>query len=300
MGLRRLLPLLLLWRPTFGQTPVPDTLSQRLLRLGYVLTSNSKDGPPFTAYKLNAGGSLSVSTTMPVYYLDGAGRPLPGGPYQYGSGDFQRGRAIVRRDGRAGVINHQGRVIIPLRYSSLTQTRHPRQWLAAQREDQWGIIDSLGQEIVPPRYASIDRYSEGLMAVKRAGKWGFVNEAGREVIPPQYTRVYRAFSGGFACVQQTDGRATEGYGFINRRGQAITPFQYEIPFCAIAHFRSLTAFNQFNRGFAIVGNQKCEKGAIDTTGRLVLPIRFRYIERTDSTLVGHYRRQKTVVYRIPH
>ncbi|RAK65117.1 WG repeat-containing protein [Hymenobacter edaphi] len=295
----RFLLLLLLWRPVAGQPPPPDTVARRLQRLGYFLVSASKNGPPFTAYKLNAAGSISVYPTMPVYYLDGAGRPLPGGPYQYGSGDFQNGQAIVHRDDREGVINQQGTVVIALRYASLRRIRHPQRWLAARAQQGWGLIDSVGQEIIPPRYEDLDRYSEGRLAARREGKWGFLDLAGREVIPPLYQAVHREFRNGFVLVQQPGLAVLTGYGFINRHGQAITPFAYEIPFCAIGHFRSLTSFYQFNRGFAIVGDDACRKGVVDSTGRLVLPIRFSHITRTDSTLVGHYRRNKTVVYRIP-
>lgn len=284
--------------------PAADSLRVWLQRRGYFPgslpgASGRPAEPPYLVCRLNPDGSLTVSREAPLYYLSGAGQLLPGGPYEYGSESFtSSGYAIARRQGQAGVINRRGAAVIPFEYEALTWIGHPAGWLAARRAGRWGLVDSTGAAQVPFQYEEVEAYAGQLLAVKRAGRWGFVDVAGREVIAPTYDFVWQGFSEGFAAVGYD---RPNGLGFINRRNQPITPFQYGFYLCSSTHNYRPEALDyyRFHQGFALVPNRRCELGVLDSAGREVLPRRFWRITRTDSTITGH-RGRKQVVYRIPH
>lgn len=301
---RPLLPLLLLLAtlPSRAQLPV-DSLRAWLHSRGYhaglgpdgVATAV---GPPYLVHRLNADGSLPLGREAPLYYLDAAGRLLPGGPYQPGSEGFTAaGYAIARRQGQAGVIDRRGAVVLPFRYEALAWTGHPAGWLAARSADRWGLVDADGVARTPFQYEDLRRYAGHRLAVRRGGHWGFLDEAGREVIAPTYDFVWRDFAEGRAAVGYD---RPNGLGFINRHNQPITPFRYEFQLCSSPHaYRpEALAYYTFHQGFAVVPNRRCALGVLDSMGRVVLPRRFARITRTDSTITGH-RGRRQVVYRIP-
>ncbi|GAA4045295.1 hypothetical protein GCM10022409_34150 [Hymenobacter glaciei] len=199
------------------------------------------------------------------------------------------------------MIDQQGRVVVPLRFQRLELTNHPNGWLRVRLNGHWGLIDSTGQVQLEPSYDEIEPFSDGMAAVKQTGKWGFIDLAGREVIAPMYSHVWRSFHEGFAAVDTTTQPNKNAVGFINKQNQAITAFKYAYPFCVNrrnTHSRDYTSYYQFRCGYALVRNNNCETGVIDTLGREVLPVRFYRIEITDSTLVGHRNKQQ-MTYKTP-
>ena len=53
---------------------------------------------------------------------------------------------------------------------------------------KWGIVNRKGEVILPVKYDNVPTldFSSGLVAVQLNGKWGFVNTEGKEVVPPMY------------------------------------------------------------------------------------------------------------------
>lgn len=72
-------------------------------------------------------------------------------------------------------------------------------------EGRWGMIEQSGRLLVPLAYDGVLRFQDGFAAVQRNGLCGFIDRAGKLRIPMQYKRV-RSFHDGFAAVQLTDGR----------------------------------------------------------------------------------------------
>lgn len=280
-----------------------DSTIARIERQGYsVSTDFGKAVPPFLAFKLTPTGGLTISAPMPIYYFDNRGQMLPGCPYEYVSLPLKwKNRAVVVRNGLMGMIDQQGRIVVPLLFQRLELADHPAGWLRAQLNGHWGLVDSTGNVQLEPKYDEIERFSDGFAAVKQDGKWGFLNLAGQMAIRPLYAYVREGFHEGFAAVYRSTQEGENMIGFIDKQNRPITAFKYTFPLCVNrnnAHFRDWTGYYEFKHGFALVRNDQCETGAIDTWGREVLPIRFNRVEITDSTVVG-YRRKERLTYRIP-
>ena len=298
----RLALLLICWlavRP--GTAQQLDSVIARIERQGFYVYSD-RLAAPFSAVPKIPGGGVAFGPDVPVYYFARDGQMLPGSPYQYYSGDFERWRgyhhrAFACRDNHFGVINSQGQVVVPFRFEDIEPIWHPSGWLKVKQAGLWGVIDSVGRFLVPPRYQEIGTFSDGLLAVKLHDRWGFIDTSGREVIAPQYLCVWEGgFHQGFAAV--TLAEAPGRVGFVNKHNHSYTGFGYEHPYCVNrynAHILDRTPYYQFGHGYALVRNQNCEVGAIDTLGRVLLPTRFYSIRTTDSTLTGCRRKQRVLV-----
>lgn len=96
------------------------------------------------------------------------------------------------------------------------------------KDDKYGIIDGQGRVIVPLEYDYISTtYHDGMVVVqKNGGKWsnrkyGYINLDGELVIPLQY-RWAKDFSEGLAAVENEKGLV----GYIDTQGNLAIPFRY--------------------------------------------------------------------------
>ena len=62
----------------------------------------------------------------------------------------------------------------------------------------------------------------GFIEIELAGKYGFINEKGEKVTPCKYDHAGRFSSNGLANVE-IDGK----YGFINEKGEEVIPCRYD-------------------------------------------------------------------------
>jgi hypothetical protein len=86
---------------------------------------------------------------LPMHY-DGFATALTDGRYVDGFTD--EGLAIVESDGRKGVVDRTGRVLVPPAYSAMVI--HPVAFLIAGPTGQWGALDRRGQPLIDPVHAS--------------------------------------------------------------------------------------------------------------------------------------------------
>ena len=145
--------------------------------------------------------------------------------YQF-AGEFSEGRAMVVQGGLAGFIDASGREVIPPRHASVTsfhdglaKTEDPRTFDERDKQPpdcfyatRHGYIDRDGEpvlELPAGDYPYI--FTRGLAAVGRphpgeaARRWGFIDRRGATVIPFQYDEACVFDDLGFAQVHTRDG-----------------------------------------------------------------------------------------------
>ena len=153
--------------------------------------------------------------------------------------DFQdNGLAIVGKGNLSGVIDRYGRIIVPLKYGSITQFS---EGLAAVIDESgFDVIDVSGQVITPKSYSYIGMYQSGRAVFNNINEqgsylYGYLDRQGREAIPMQYMSA-NDFKDGHALVQIKDNQFaliglngenlyTYNYASVNNPGDGLLPFQ---------------------------------------------------------------------------
>lgn len=136
--------------------------------------------------------------------------------------DFEQKEAIVKQGAMYGYLSLTGQEIQPV----YEEVRYFYGGLApVKQKGKWGVINTDGKFVVPPTYKDVGpSYNDGLLAVKdNKNHWGFINGAGDVVIPLTYKEVSPAFSEGYAAVENDQ----KLWGFIDKEGNTTIAPQFK-------------------------------------------------------------------------
>lgn|GEM_PF-1163210 len=159
-----------------------------------------------------------------------------------------------------GLLDRAGRWVV--RSDTETFKLAGTHWLATHREGGMRIFDAKGRQTgTIPDGLRVDDFSEGLASFEDAqGKYGFLNVKGEVAVPARYESV-RPFSQGRAVVgtrDREDASSSYRFGYIDAHGKEVIARTYLVA-------------NSFLHGLAAVELSDHGVGAIDKTGRLVVP-----------------------------
>lgn len=149
---------------------------------------------------------------------------------------FHEGRAIVRKEGKYGVIDINGNVIVPCTYSNIH--RYSEGVAACQMDsDGWAFMD-LNGEIVIQVAEGLDVVSdigfmEGFCAVSGTVeldddyvlKYGYIDKTGQLSIDLQFDYAWD-FHEGLSNVSKEDEFGNDANFYINGKGQTVFPYEY--------------------------------------------------------------------------
>lgn len=172
---------------------------------------------------------------------------------------YQNGRATFSYNGKMGVIDSTGKVIIPATFSWLSRLFDDEDGFSYRfyyDKKKQGVLDKDLNIVIPAdayddidiringffkvkkngNYSFINKegkcfdkwfeesdfFMQGLAPVKLEGKWGFINTTGEMVIPNTYSKAKTFSQDGLAAVK---GKA--GWGFVDVTGKVIIPLMYE-------------------------------------------------------------------------
>ncbi len=157
-----------------------------------VPASASPGGPPIVPLK-------RIGELYGYVTADGA-QAIP--PRFIAAGEFRDGVAIVmpptRLNDRHAAIDHDGNIVVPPDYERLDHSGVPG-LLHGKRDGRQGVIDVSGRVVVPFEWEAVSA-GPTLIGVCRDGRWGFVDHQNREVVAIQFVEVY-GFTDGLAAVR---------------------------------------------------------------------------------------------------
>lgn len=169
--------------------------------------------------KLLAGILLSI--ILYTSLIAGPG-PQAGTPY-----------VLFEENGKAGLKNEAGTVLIPAEYEALGWSEGPlapaSTVIGYKLNGQWGLVDLHNKRITPAIYVALSRGNENLIiASKRSTTTlrittGCINSAGKEIIPFQYTAISLLDLRAVVCM--LDGGHFR-YGLIDLANHVLIPMQY--------------------------------------------------------------------------
>lgn len=188
----------------------------------------------------------------------------------------------VQVDGKWGYINKTGKIVINSTYSwadefhdgvAIVETMDSSGGgKDAKKEDgvKYGAIDSTGKMVVKPDFSYITKYNEGVAGAIIVDEMTYdlqyfvLDKKGKilSTLPSEMQIVSMLFNGrglqtqseGLILVQDDK---TEKYGYIDRYGKMIIPYQYN-------------EAGSFSDGLALVRNDKNFYQYIDQTGKVII------------------------------
>lgn len=163
---------------------------------------------------------------------------------------FSEGRYAAARGGKWGYIDRDGELIIEPKFSKAEKFSEGR--ALVKENDRYRFIDLNGNFITEEKFVNAESFSEGLAAVviqeKNGSKQGFIDRNGDWAIELEndvhFDFVYNinSFKNGRALVfrydllsysllspiEQIENRPDRKWGFIDRNGETVIPFKYDV------------------------------------------------------------------------
>lgn len=154
-----------------------------------------------------------------VGFIDNKGVPVIPLIYNNASEWFCRSKVKVEVDGKWGLVDKTGELIIPVVYDDLEHNNS--NIICARLNGKFGYLSVDGENVTSLVFDKAYPFRENRGAIQIGKKWGFVDSTGALAVPCRYDKVY-SFNECRAGVQQ-NGK----WGFINPYGNIIIPCIYD-------------------------------------------------------------------------
>lgn len=106
--------------------------------------------------------------------------------------------AAVMKDGKYGMINENGEIVIPFEYDSIKYRSFT--YFPASENGEWYFINGSNEKVFGP-FEDAESYEYGFAAVKKDGKWGFIDKNGLDATAYVYDEAYSVEDDGCAWVR---------------------------------------------------------------------------------------------------
>lgn len=100
---------------------------------------------------------------------------------------------VQNREGRYGLLNKRGKLVVPLEYNYIVQLIDSEKMIEREGDivkvkkgNKYGLINNSGESVLPLEYEDIRSFSNKLLVVKNNGKYGLVDEKGKVIVEPKY------------------------------------------------------------------------------------------------------------------
>lgn len=217
--------------------------------------------------------------------IDRNGKVVLTGPWTKGGSFSQSGVAITMLNNKWGLINEQGKVVVPHEWmfieQLLTKTGFDyvdemgwAQVTQGERNDyenyKTGWVDQQGKVVIPVEYdyghlEAFDDY--GWANAKKGKQSGWIDRKGTWVMPPEWDGCSSFDEHGWAVVYKD-----KKSGYVDRQGKIVLPLKWD--HCWKFH----------PSGFAQVGIKE-KRGLINRDGNVVIPVEWEICWMEDNGLI---------------
>ena len=207
-----------------------------------------------------------VDTKDKIGFVNNQGKLIVPCKYDYVS-IFEKGHSVVRYakgpyDFTFGLMDSTGKEVLPVTYGRLEYYPYDNVLVfGLESTSDIGLMNLKGEILIPAQYAYWSKnISNGLWPVSKNDKCGVVNLKNEIIVPFNYVMIesYDDESG-IAAAQKVE---YGNYGFIDRTGKTIIPFEYEDAWSS-------------DKFIAVMKNGKW--GVIDINNKIILPIEYAEI-----------------------
>ncbi|MEM7575539.1 MAG: WG repeat-containing protein [Bacteroidota bacterium] len=139
------------------------------------------------SFELNAQKALPVRENGRWGVINDQGQLLISPQYDLLGWPGAGSSLVVQQAGLLGLIGPDGQQLLPTRYDDIQIL--DEQLFALLDNSQWSVRNLAGETVVPPGYEQLRRLGPGLIAYRQQTKWGLARADGRQIAAPVYDRI---------------------------------------------------------------------------------------------------------------
>lgn len=131
---------------------------------------------------------------------------------------------LVKKDGKVGLVNEKGQTIVNTEYKDIKTLKegYKNEYIIVNDNNQYGIISTTGTVIIEPKYEDVKYLNNSEMfAIKDAGVWKLINKDNQILIDGGYDNIIEAK--GENVVVEKGGK----YGVVTTKNEEKNPVEYE-------------------------------------------------------------------------
>lgn len=131
---------------------------------------------------------------------------------------------LVKKDGKVGLVNEKGQTIVNTEYKDIKTLKegYKNEYIIVNDNNQYGIISTTGTVIIEPKYEDVKYLnSSEMFAIKDAGVWKLINRDNQILIDGGYDNIIEAK--GENVVVEKGGK----YGVVTTKNEEKIPVEYE-------------------------------------------------------------------------
>lgn len=189
------------------------------------------------------------------------------------------------RGGKVGIINKNGKVVVPIIYQGLENVYNFRGGLAAMALNRkYGFVDTTGRIVVQFSYDRVEPFINGIAKVWAGGQHvGYINSKGKEIIPPSFTA---------REMDQDNLRRYYDKFIIGLKDSVQHVFDYSGKEIAVLNYKTIREFNDNERSFIVSIGNKC--GILDSNFRVKIPVKYESLEMIFPNKIAAKEQRKIV------
>ncbi|MFC5283433.1 WG repeat-containing protein [Pedobacter alpinus] len=151
---------------------------------------------------------------------------------------------IFRKEDRYGLMNANGKILLDTLYSRIDQISYaPNIYYKVTINDKLGLVNANGEWMLKPEFSSINKFSDRdkIFIISKDDKAGLVSINGKILISPEF-KYLEDFKNNLIKANKND-----KYGLFNLKGDIILPFEYdEISYDEQSIFPAIVAKKKIN------------------------------------------------------
>lgn len=112
----------------------------------------------------------------------------------------------VQKDGKYGLINFKGKVILPIEYDEITTIKGIQNSIIVKKDNQLGLCNKEGKIIIEPKYNEIKALSEdyklGYIVTNKEQKQGIISIDKKQILEEKYEEIKPITGNGMYVVKE--------------------------------------------------------------------------------------------------
>jgi len=133
----------------------------------------------------------------------------------------------VTKDGKMGIIDNEGKAILPVQYQDITNLGKDNKdgFIIKAEDGKYGVVNYSNQIVLETKYDEIEKvYGNDMYVVKQAGKQILVKKDGTEILSSGYDEIKEILKNADNGIIYTQGGK---YGVMKTTGEVTIPAEYE-------------------------------------------------------------------------